>query len=324
LQQVALKSAYREQDIWTLFLFIKIRLNAQSGFLLSITLCQTCFGSTTAIIRETNRRENQEITYTVQSPTHASLTRIHMPLPPSPRSHFSVRAFLPALHACPFVPAYLCQPTKSPSLVEIGQYWRALCLVANVLVVFSLYLAFYWSSVVETSHLSLTSHALETIKAWLKLMNNEGHFTLETKTAFRPYLASHSSGVTEISHLTLPTHSLQLVQIWSNSVGNEGHFTRRSKQFFVPISHRISEGGIIFVIWCSLPTCHNRCTFGRNRLITKGTLLHRPKEFLVPVSPGVVAGWMSHHSVQPLLTSYNRSKVGRNRSVTKGTLLFRP
>jgi hypothetical protein len=55
----------------------------------------------------------------------------------------------------------------------------------------------------------LTAHALQALQVRLKSVSNEGHFTFEAETVFRPYLAYDCSGVTEKYHIVLPAHALQ-------------------------------------------------------------------------------------------------------------------
>jgi hypothetical protein len=43
----------------------------------------------------------------------------------------------------------------------------------------------------------LPAHALQPVRVRLKSVSNEGHFTLEAETVFRPYLPYDCSGVTE-------------------------------------------------------------------------------------------------------------------------------
>jgi hypothetical protein len=70
-----------------------------------------------------------------------------------------------------------------------------------------------------------SAHASHEVVVRLKSYSNEGHFTLETETVFRPYLLSHCSLVTEIYHVTHPAHALRAVQVRMNSGSSEGHFT---------------------------------------------------------------------------------------------------
>jgi hypothetical protein len=80
----------------------------------------------------------------------------------------------------------------------------------------------------------LPAHALQAVQVTLKLASNEGHFTLEAETVFRPYLPYDSSGVTEEYHMVLPAHVLQAEQLRMKSVSNEEHFTLEVKKVLHP------------------------------------------------------------------------------------------
>jgi hypothetical protein len=71
--------------------------------------------------------------------------------------------------------------------------------------------------------MTLSANALQAVHVRLISVSNEGHFTLEAETVFRPYLPSHWSGVTKICHMALPAHALLTVQVRLMSVSNEGH-----------------------------------------------------------------------------------------------------
>jgi hypothetical protein len=77
-----------------------------------------------------------------------------------------------------------------------------------------------------------TAHAPQAVQVTLTPLRNEGYFTLEAKTVFRPYLPSRCRGVIQICNMTLPAHVLHDVQFRLKSVSNEGHFTLEAKQFF--------------------------------------------------------------------------------------------
>jgi hypothetical protein len=90
---------------------------------------------------------------------------------------------------------------------------------------------------------ALLTYALDKEKVWFKSTGNEGHFTEDGITVFRPCLASHCNVLTEASHLalstktsniTLPTVALQAVHVWFRSVGNERRFTLESERVFLP------------------------------------------------------------------------------------------
>jgi hypothetical protein len=69
--------------------------------------------------------------------------------------------------------------------------------------------------------MALLAHAVQAVKNKFKSLNNEGHFTFEAETVFRPYLNSHCSGVNEICHFALSAHALRAVQVRLKSVSNE-------------------------------------------------------------------------------------------------------
>jgi hypothetical protein len=52
--------------------------------------------------------------------------------------------------------------------------------------------------VTEIYHVELRVYVLRAVQVRLKSVNNEGHFTLQVETAFRPDIPSLCSGVTEI------------------------------------------------------------------------------------------------------------------------------
>jgi hypothetical protein len=65
-------------------------------------------------------------------------------------------------------------------------------------------------------------------------ISNEGYFTLEAGSVFRPYLASHCKGVTDTAYVALFTQGLQTVQVCSNLVTNDEHFTHVAARAFHP------------------------------------------------------------------------------------------
>jgi hypothetical protein len=72
------------------------------------------------------------------------------------------------------------------------------------------------------------------VQVSLKSVSNEGHFTVEAETVFRPYLLSNCSGVNEICNMALPAHVLRAVQVRLKSVSNERHFTLEAEKLFRP------------------------------------------------------------------------------------------
>jgi hypothetical protein len=71
----------------------------------------------------------------------------------------------------------------------------------------------------------LPANALRADEFMFKSVSNEGNFTFETETFFRPCLRSQCSVVTEICHMALPAHALQSLQVRMKWVSYEGHFT---------------------------------------------------------------------------------------------------
>jgi hypothetical protein len=107
----------------------------------------------------------------------------------------------------------------------------------------------------------------------LKWDGNEGHFTIEAETVFRPYHPTHWFGVTEKRHMELPAHALQAVQVRLIAVSNEGHFTLEAETFFVHISPLFAVGWLKYATWHSLRMRYVQCKLGWRRLVMKGTLL---------------------------------------------------
>jgi hypothetical protein len=77
----------------------------------------------------------------------------------------------------------------------------------------------------ENCHMPLNVHALRAVQIRLKLVSNEGHFTPEAETVYRPYHPSHCNGVTEIGFVVLPAHALRAGAVRLKTDSNEGHFT---------------------------------------------------------------------------------------------------
>jgi hypothetical protein len=102
--------------------------------------------------------------------------------------------------------------------------------------------SFNCSCTSETSHVAIPSHALQLYQVRSKLGSNEGQFTLDAETGFRPYLASHCSGLTLTSEMMHPHHAPQPVQDWSKSGNKEENFTLGAETIFVPFSPRIAPG----------------------------------------------------------------------------------
>jgi hypothetical protein len=50
----------------------------------------------------------------------------------------------------------------------------------------------------------------------MKMVSNEGHFTLEAETVFYLHLLSHCSVVPEICHMGLHAHALQAMEVKLN------------------------------------------------------------------------------------------------------------
>jgi hypothetical protein len=50
--------------------------------------------------------------------------------------------------------------------------------------------------------MALPAHVLQVVQVTLTSVSNEGHFSLEAQTVFRPYLPKDCSGVTVIPHGT--------------------------------------------------------------------------------------------------------------------------
>jgi hypothetical protein len=135
-----------------------------------------------------------------------------------------------------------------------------------------------------------TLHCLPrpTTNASMVEIGNDGHFTHDVKTVFRPYLASNFSGMNQTSNVTLPTH----VTRSANLVGIlHGHSTREAgKVFRLSCARPISARCLKHQSWHSLPIRYEQCKFGRNRSLVKATLLVKRKHFFVPVSHLVAAG----------------------------------
>jgi hypothetical protein len=68
--------------------------------------------------------------------------------------------------------------------------------------------------------MDLLAHPLQAVQVTLKSVSNEGHFTPEAKTVFRPYIPSHCCGVTEMYNVAVHAHALPAVQVTLKSVSN--------------------------------------------------------------------------------------------------------
>jgi hypothetical protein len=88
------------------------------------------------------------------------------------------------------------------------------------------------SRVTKASYLGLHVYALQVLRFWSISVGNEGYFTLDAETVFRPCLASRCSGMTETARRAPITRHIQAVQVWSKSVRKKGHFTLKAKIFF--------------------------------------------------------------------------------------------
>jgi hypothetical protein len=82
--------------------------------------------------------------------------------------------------------------------------------------------------------MALPAHALEVVEVRLKSVNNEGHFTLQVETVFRPHLLSPCSGATEVCDMALHARALRAVQVRLKSVSNEGRFSLEAETVFPP------------------------------------------------------------------------------------------
>jgi hypothetical protein len=78
------------------------------------------------------------------------------------------------------------------------------------------------------------ANALRVLQIRLKWVSNEGHFTLDLETIFRPYLPCRCSGLTETCHMVLPAHAREAVQVSFKSVCYAGHFTLDLETIFRP------------------------------------------------------------------------------------------
>jgi hypothetical protein len=82
--------------------------------------------------------------------------------------------------------------------------------------------------------MAVPAHALPAVQVRLKSVRNEGPFTLEAETVFRPYLPSYCSGVTQVYNMELPTHALLALQVRLITESNKGHFILEAQTVFHP------------------------------------------------------------------------------------------
>jgi hypothetical protein len=80
----------------------------------------------------------------------------------------------------------------------------------------------------------LPAHAVKSVQVYLKAVSNEGHFTLEVETVFRPYLPYDWSGVTEQYQMVLTVPGLQAVQDMLKSVSNKAEFNLEDERVSCP------------------------------------------------------------------------------------------
>jgi hypothetical protein len=161
-------------------------------------------------------------------------------------------------------------------------------------------------------------HATQRKQVWLKSGYNEGHFTLQAETVFRPYLPSHCSGVGQIYHMAHTAHVLRAVYISLNWESNMTHFTLEAKEFFVPVSPCITVGWAKCATWHSLGMRYKHCKLGWFRSVIKGTLLLRPKQFLCPYHPSHYS-WVTEKYCMALAAHALRAvQVRLNLSIMKG------
>jgi hypothetical protein len=74
--------------------------------------------------------------------------------------------------------------------------------------------------VTEMCNMAIAAHALSAVQVTTKLATNDGQFTHEAETGFRPCLPSHCSGVCEICHMALPGQALAAVEVRLKLVSN--------------------------------------------------------------------------------------------------------
>jgi hypothetical protein len=132
----------------------------------------------------------------------------------------------------------------------VGQLWRELYSWDRNS--FSSHIPSNCCGVTEIWHVALPAHALQAEQVRLKSVINEGHFTLEAETVFRPYLPLHCSEETEIYYMALPTHVLRAVEVRLKSVNNEGYFTLQAERVSRPY-HPLHWSVVIERCHISLP-----------------------------------------------------------------------
>jgi hypothetical protein len=82
--------------------------------------------------------------------------------------------------------------------------------------------------------MALPAHAVRAMQIRLNSVSNEGRFTLQAETIFRPILSTHCTAVTEIRHMSPNVNQLQAVHFRLKSVCNEGHFTLETQVVSCP------------------------------------------------------------------------------------------
>jgi hypothetical protein len=138
--------------------------------------------------------------------------------------------------------------------------------------VFRPYVASHCRGLTERSHVALVTHELQSLEIWSKSVGNEGLFTREAESLSSPSRLAFQRGdrnVTPGTPSTFATSSIGLVEIGRN----EGHFTEKPEQFSVRISLRIAATWWKSLLWNPLPMGYKKCSFRRNRTVTKGTSL---------------------------------------------------
>jgi hypothetical protein len=147
--------------------------------------------------------------------------------------------------------------------------------------------------VTETSHVPLPEHALQTVKVWSKSVN-DGHFTLEEETVFRPTSPRHvAEWLKHDNWCSLPMRYKQCKCGGNRSI-MKGPLILRPKKPLVPNLPRISTGWLKHHMWHSLPMCYKQCKFGRYGWVKKGTLPWTPtvsRSCLASNCSGVTETW---------------------------------
>jgi hypothetical protein len=143
---------------------------------------------------------------------------------------------------------------------------------------FGRYLHSHCSGVNPIGHIALLAHAFCSVQVRLKSVGNEGHFTLEAETLFRPHLPYDSSGVTNTAWYSLQMRYKQSKVGWRRSVIKD-NLLLRSTHFFVRTSRMIAVGSLSNTAWYSQRMRCKQCKFGWRRTVMSGTLLYKPKVF---------------------------------------------